>query len=158
MHFVKMKFFILLLTLFFIASSTVISPRVEAATGRIEGATATAYSEPKYKSDGTLTRTHSEKIPAWGMVAIHDNERSERPFGTTITITNTSIKHELYGSRTTFTIEDTGDYARNYLMGWIDVWFGFCTTCSKTDSVYDNKDRAVKFGNSTKVNYNYVTP
>lgn len=127
---------------------------MEASSGRIEGATATAYSEPRYQPDESATRTHSGKIPAGGMVAIHESERGSRPLGTTISITNTSINHEVYGSRKTFTVEDTGDYDHNYLTGWIDIWFGFCTTCSKSDSVYDNKDIAYKFGNSTKVTYN----
>lgn len=52
---------------------------------------------------------------------------------------------------------DLGDTARNFLSGWIDVWYGFCTTCSLNDSTYENKDRAKGF-ETRSVGYKYVTP
>lgn len=68
---------------------------------------------------------------------------------------NKAISHPLYGSRTTFTVEDSGNGWQVYGDIWLDFWWGFCSTCSSSDGVYNNYDRAKEFGVKT-FDYNYT--
>ncbi|MGC6584855.1 hypothetical protein ACPV3A_07780 [Paenibacillus sp. Dod16] len=115
--------------------------------------TVTAYSLPTKKSDGTTTRTASGKIPAYGMVAVHPKVQGTHsnpivPFGTMV-LTEYYVEHPEYGPADYFTVEDIGDVNYSNSEYWIDVWYGFCTTCSRTDSTWDWFDEALYFGRQT---------
>lgn len=125
------------------------STNVNAGSGGAYNAKSTAYSLSQYKPDGTLRRTHSGKLPSWGMVAV---EYNYYPFGTIIT-TATTISHPNFGGRKTFTVEDSG----SGLSGpHLDFWWGYCTTCAKGGDI-DNFDRAINYGEQY-IDFTYVTP
>ncbi|WP_277679425.1 hypothetical protein [Gracilibacillus dipsosauri] len=118
-------------------------------TGSHENAKTTAYSLPQRDSNGGLTRTHSGKIPAWGMVAM---QYRALPFGTSI-YTNTPISHPVYGSRSSFKVEDSGPGVYGTQL---DIWYGFCQSCDRGGS-YDNYDLAINYG-VKYIDYTFITP
>ncbi|GIN41538.1 hypothetical protein M3589_24050 [Heyndrickxia oleronia] len=115
----------------------------------------TAYSLPQYLPNGQPRRTHSGKIPQWGYAAVHPVRGGTSPvipFGSAV-VFDTPVLHPLYGSRSSFQIEDTGDYGYNWSYNFVDIWFGFCTTCNDKDAFKDNYDYALNWG-APKKNYN----
>lgn len=85
-----------------------------------------------YTSNGTAC--HSGKMPYQGAVAVHPQRSSDvikfgngpgkYPFGTSVVLGTAVPMYPGSSTRSTFTVEDTGDYGFRLTDSWVDVWQG----------------------------------
>lgn len=125
----KIAFFSLTLVMLLSALTV---PAFAAQTVRTYNQQITAYT-----SNGTAC--HSGKMPYPGAVAVHPqkpndvikfgNGPGKYPFGTTVTL-GTAVPMYSGSTRSSFTVEDTGDYAFRFTDSWIDVWQGSGTAAN----------------------------
>ncbi|GGP08883.1 hypothetical protein [Oceanobacillus neutriphilus] len=120
--------------------SSIFTPEAQAATTHASQ-DVTAYTGSTNGSGGMLFPNK-----AYSTVAVHPKKNSSTPiypYGTQIK-TKSPLSLNGYGSKSTFTISDTGDILYKRSTYWFDVYFGTSTTT--------NKNNAKKFGEK-KVTY-----